>query len=91
MPHVWSAPSAPPSSTAGTAIRRSCGTNAACVERSIRSAIEGGWARFTPEQRRQYFGSLFDACEKAPSNVPFLTAMTEFVEQQCCREERLGF
>ena len=64
-------------------IAKCFGTNAACVERSIRAAIEQAWNRYTPAERRQRFGRLFDAYEKAPSNVPFLTAMTEYIENLC--------
>lgn len=61
-------------------IAKAFGTNAACVERSIRAAIERAWDRYSAAERRQRFGSLFDAYDKAPSNVPFLTAMTEYVD-----------
>lgn len=55
-------------------------TTPVCVERSIRSAIERAWERMSPEKRRESFGTLFDSWTKAPSNVPFLTAMTEYLE-----------
>ena len=58
------------------------GTTPLCVERSIRAAIDCGWKRRSREKRSRHFGTLFDSFEKAPSNVPFLTAMTEFVEAQ---------
>ena len=55
-------------------------TTPVCVERSIRSAIERAWQRMSPAERRENFGTLFDSWKKAPSNVPFLTAMTEYLE-----------
>ena len=64
-------------------IAREFGTNAACVERSMRSAIERAWQFVSPEERRKVFGSLFDADCEAPSNAPFLTAMTEFIGTLC--------
>jgi len=71
-------------------IARKFGTNAACVERSIRSAIEHGWNHCTPELRRRRFGGMFDAYDKAPSNVPFLTMMTEYVDSLWTQEEKHG-
>ncbi len=69
-------------------IAKEFGTNPACVERSMRTAIEHAWQRKTPEERHRCFGTLFDAAEKAPSNVPFLSAMTEYVDSLC--DERRG-
>ena len=63
-------------------IARSCGTTPACVERSIRSAVEHAWARVSPEERHARFGTLFDPWREAPSNVPFLTAMTEYLDRE---------
>ena len=71
-------------------IARQFGTNPACVERSIRSAIERAWDRISPEKRRAVFGSLFDAYTEAPSNLPFLTAMTEYIEGLSERGEMFG-
>lgn len=64
------------------------GTTPLCVERSIRTAIVAGWARQSKEERSKRFGSLFDSFKKAPSNVPFLTAMIEFMEVQYEREQQ---
>ena len=61
-------------------IARRFDTTPLCVERSIRSAVERAWQRVSPAERRRRFGTLFDAWEKAPSNVPFLTVMTEYLE-----------
>ncbi len=62
-------------------IARRFGTTPACVERSIRSAIERAWQLRSPDARRRRFGALFDAWQdKAPSAVPFLNAMTEYLE-----------
>ena len=62
-------------------IARRFGTTPACVERSIRSAVERAWQHKTPAERRRTFGALFDPWQdKAPSNVPFLNAMTEYLE-----------
>ena len=62
---------------------RRFGTTPACVERSIRSAIERAWQLKSPAERHACFGAVFDPWQdKAPSNVPFLTAMTEFLESR---------
>jgi len=61
-------------------IARQHGTTPVCVERSIRSAIERAWQCRSAEDRRRCFGGLFDPFPKAPSNVPFLTAMTEYID-----------
>ena len=61
-------------------IARSFSTTPVCVERSIRSAIERAWEQVSQAERRERFGTLFDPWDKAPSNVPFLTAMTEYLE-----------
>ena len=50
------------------------------VEHAIRTAIDKGWQRLTPEMRRERFGPLFDGYEKAPSNLTFLSAMAEYIE-----------
>ena len=55
-------------------------TTPVCVERSIRSAIERAWEHMSAAERRRTFGTLFDPWDKAPSNVPFLTAMTEYLD-----------
>ena len=55
-------------------------TTPVCVERSIRSAVERAWQHTSPAERRARFGALFDPWEQAPSNVPFLSAMTEYLE-----------
>lgn len=63
-------------------IAKRFGTTPVCVERSIRSAIERAWQRKSAEDRRHSFGHLFDTFQQAPSNVPFLTAVTEYIESQ---------
>ena len=52
-----------------------------------RSAIERAWQHVSPAERRKCFGTFFDPWEKAPSNVPFLTAMTEYLESSQDRAE----
>ena len=68
-------------------IARHFATTPVCVERSIRTAIERAWERVSPAERRKTFGALFDPWEKAPSNVPFLTAMIEYLENGGGRAE----
>ena len=70
-------------------VARQFGTTPVCVERSIRTAVERAWERVGPAERRKTFGALFDAWEQAPSNVPFLTAMAEYLEPDGGRAERL--
>ena len=71
-------------------IARHYGTTAVCVERSVRSAIEHAWERRTSEERRRCFGYLFDSYQRPPSNVPFLTAMTEHVYELSLKAEHFG-
>ena len=71
-------------------IAREFGTNAVCVERSMRSAIERAWQTVSPEERRKVFGTLFDAYPEVPSNAPFLTAMTEFADTLYIKRSLLG-
>lgn len=61
-------------------IAKAYGVNPPSVERAIRTAVTKGWERLTPEQRRERFGTLFDGCCKAPSNLEFLSAMAEYIE-----------
>ena len=56
-------------------------------QEKIRSAIERAWQHVSPAERRKCFGTFFDPWEKAPSNVPFLTAMTEYLESSQDRAE----
>ena len=58
------------------------GTTPACVERSMRAAIERAWKRMDIPARTRLFGPQAAAWTKAPSNVPFLTAMTVQFETQ---------
>ena len=57
-------------------------TNPACVERSIRAAIAQAWPRMDAETKARVFGQQAAQRSKAPSNVPFLTAMTAFLDAQ---------
>ena len=70
-------------------IAKSFSTTPACVERSIRTAIERAWEKQSRTERSLSFGHLFDVYEKAPSNVPFLTAMTEHIETIYANAEKL--
>lgn len=63
-------------------VAKECGTTPACVERSIRAAIERAWERTSPAKRLYLFGSRSAEWTKAPSNVPFLTAMTALLEER---------
>ncbi len=61
-------------------VAREFGTTPACVERSMRSAIERAWERMDADTRSRLFGPQAAGWNRAPSNVPFLTAMTAFLE-----------
>ncbi len=61
-------------------IAREFGTTPACVERSMRSAIRQAWERMDENTRTRIFGPQASLRERAPSNVPFLTAMTAFLD-----------
>lgn len=53
-------------------------TTPACVERSMRAALERAWERMDDAVRLHLFGPQAADWTKAPSNVPFLTALTSF-------------
>ncbi len=55
-------------------------TTPACVERSMRAAIDRAWTRMDDDVRLRIFGPDAASRDKAPSNVPFLTAMTAYIE-----------
>ncbi len=57
-------------------------TTAACVERSIRAAIDRAWTSADSETRMRIFGPQLAQQARAPSNVPFLTAMTAYIESR---------
>ena len=61
-------------------IAKEFATTPACVERSMRAAIERAWARMDAPQRARLFGPQAAQWDQAPSNVPFLTAMTAFLD-----------
>ncbi len=61
-------------------VAREFGTTPACVERSIRAAIDRSWDRMSDAERLRLFGPQAAGRAKAPSNVPFLTALTAFLE-----------
>ena len=63
-------------------VAREFSTNPACVERSMRSAIGQAWARMDAETKQRVFGAPTAQRAKAPSNVPFLAAMTAFLEAE---------
>ena len=62
-------------------VAREFGTTPACVERSMRAAIERAWERMSDPARQRFFGPAALQWSKAPSNVPFLTAMTAYLEE----------
>ena len=64
------------------ALARQYGTQSACIERSIRSAIIYGWEHGSPEQRSAYFGKIFDNYKKAPSNGRFIAQIVYFIESK---------
>ena len=61
-------------------VAKEFGTTPACVERSMRAAIERAWARMDAPERARLFGPQSAQWDRAPSNVPFLTAMTAWLE-----------
>ena len=63
-------------------VAKEFGTTAACVERSIRTSIERAWEQMEPAVRVRLFGHCATQWTKAPSNVPFLTAMTVLLDGQ---------
>ena len=63
-------------------IAKEFGTTPACVERSMRAAIERAWERMDIPARTRLFGQQAADWTKAPSNVPFLTAMTVLLDTQ---------
>ncbi len=57
-------------------VAKEFGTTPACVERSMRSAIERAWECMDAATRLRLFGPRSAGWDRAPSNVPFLTALT---------------
>lgn len=55
-------------------------TTPVCVEHSMRTAIIAAWKKGSAESRHRCFGAVFDGCEKAPSNINFLSSMAEFID-----------
>lgn len=56
------------------------GTTPHCIERSIRSAVDKAWKAGSAESRRAYFGDLFDAFTRSPTNIRFITAIADFID-----------
>lgn len=71
-------------------IAKEFGTTPACIERSVRSAVERAWQRMDAQTRRAIFGAQAEQWEKAPSNVPFLTAMTVWLDSRDSGGARSG-
>ena len=71
-------------------VAKEFGTTPACVERSVRSAIERAWPRMDAQTRRAIFGAQAAQQEKAPSNVPFLTALTVWLDSRDAESARSG-
>ena len=63
-------------------VAREFSTNPACVERSMRAAIGQAWALMGADVKLRVFGPQAAARAKAPSNVPFLAAMTAWLDGQ---------
>ena len=63
-------------------VAREFSTNPACVERSIRAAIGQAWERMDADVKLRVFGAQAAQRTKAPSNVPFLAAMTAYLDLQ---------
>ena len=61
-------------------VAREFGTTPACVERSMRSAVRQAWERMDEKTRTRIFGPQASLRDRAPSNVPFLTAMTAYLD-----------
>lgn len=71
-------------------VAKEFGTTPACIERSVRSAIERAWPRMDAGTRRSIFGAQAEHWEKAPSNVPFLTALTAYIDSRYSGGYRSG-
>ena len=69
-------------------VAKEYGTTPACVERSMRAAIDRAWACSDAETRLRLFGRQAAAQEKSPSNVPFLAAMLVLLEGGGMQEGR---
>lgn len=62
------------------------GTTSICIERSIRTAVDKAWKTVSAESRRAYFGDLFDAFTRSPSNIRFITAIADFIDLGFAKE-----
>lgn len=64
-------------------------TNAKCIERGMRNALDTAWDHITPEERNACFGELTAHLPKRPSNSQFIALITEYIRMKE-RFERCG-
>lgn len=64
------------------ALARQFDTTPACVERSIRSAVDQMWLRGDGETQRAFFGAALDPEKGRPANGQFIAAMAEKLRLQ---------
>ncbi len=67
------------------ALARQFAATPACVERSIRSAIDRAWLRGDPEAQRAFFGGELDAGGGRPANGSFIAAVADALARQLRR------
>ncbi len=65
-------------------------TNAKCIERGMRNALDTAWDHITPEARNACFGELTEHLPKRPSNSQFIALITEYIHMKERFERRGG-
>ena len=65
-------------------------TNAKCIERGMRNALDTAWEHITPEARNACFGELTEHLPKRPSNSQFIALITEYIHMNERRGQRGG-
>lgn len=65
-------------------------TNAKCIERGMRNALDTAWDKTPPEKRNARFGEMTEHLPKRPSNSQFITLITEYIHITERHERRSG-
>lgn len=65
-------------------------TNAKCIERGMRNALDTAWDRVSPEERNACFGELTAHLDKRPSNSQFISLITEYIRMRESPERHGG-
>lgn len=62
-------------------------TNAKCIERSMRNAVETAWRNGDTERRNRYFGECVIQLTERPTNSRFIAMISEFILMHGCADQ----